>query len=139
MSTKNEVDKPVEELRPDAFVVDRMTKQTFSRYWINWLGIIWRTVRDLQFITPFVVVKDVIADYSALPGEAVLCDPTAGTFTVTLPDLDGNNEDRIAVTVKHFSDHANSVTIDGSATIQLLTREGLQFRRVPGELEWFVK
>jgi hypothetical protein len=85
------------------------------------------------------------AAYSAKPGEVVLCDPTGGGFTITLPRA-AIAADR-TVTVKNHSASANTITIDGhgSDTIDGAANTTITAARVSLELyciggtEWIVK
>jgi hypothetical protein len=54
------------------------------------------------------------SNYIAAIGELVLVDPSAGAFTVTLPTLVGVKD--ALVGVKHVSNSANLVTVDGNAS-----------------------
>lgn len=54
------------------------------------------------------------AAYSAKIGELVLCNPTGGGFTVTLPTAVSNNG--LFVVVKNNSASTNTITVDGEGS-----------------------
>lgn len=57
-------------------------------------------------------------DYAAKLGELVLCDPTAGAFTVTLPRLSRADAGR-HVAVKNTTSSTNVITVRASAGQQV--------------------
>jgi len=142
MATKNIVDKPLTPMRPGAEVLEGAL---FARDWIQWFRNVYDAIVSLQQISPFVVVLSVTADYTAQPGELVLCDPTDGAFSVTLPATTQglSGREHMQVDVKHNSDSTNDVTvvgtIDGATNFTLKAREDITCNRVPGAAEWIIR
>lgn len=54
------------------------------------------------------------ADYTARPGEVVRCDPSGGSFVVTLPTAAGNAGRQVIV--KNVTSDTNSITVQGSGS-----------------------
>lgn len=65
----------------------------------------------LESVPDFTVTTVKTAAYQAQLDEVVLCDPTGGGFTVTLPDA--RNRDGRTVVVKNASASTNTITVDG--------------------------
>lgn len=144
MATKNLRDKPIRQVPRAATAV--LEGQSFAREWLIWLRDLYEAIFNLQQLSPFVVVRSVTADYTAEPGEQVLCDPTGGAFTVSLPATTQGlrSREHMQVDVKHDSDSTNGVTvsatdIDGAATFVLAAREDITCIRVPGADRWVIR
>lgn len=143
MATKNVINKPLTPMRPGAEVLE---DKRFAREWIQWFRNVSDAIIALQRLSPYVVVRSVTADYTAEPGELVLCDPSSGAFTVTLPATTQGLKARqhMQVEIKHDSDSANNVTvaatdIDGAPTFALKARESITPIRVPGDDRWIIR
>lgn len=100
-----------------------------------------QTLLELSDVVRMVLVRDIRSAYVAGAWELVLADPTAGSFTITLPKAADNEGARIDI--KHDSDSDNIVTVavhpddtvDGKATATLDIRKCLSFvadSRKPG-------
>ena len=72
---------------------------------------------NLAAFGPFTVVGKKTGAYAAKPWEIVLCDPTAGGFTVSLPNA--NASDAGEIRIANDSASANTITIkpSGSSTV----------------------
>lgn len=70
-----------------------------------------RQRRALDGYAPFPVVTPTkTAAYTAKHNELVVCDPTAGGFTVTLPRASGFRDEKVGV--KNASASMNAVTVE---------------------------
>ena len=140
MATANRVNNPLTPMRPGAEVLE---EKRFARDWIQWLRNAWDAITSLQRLTPSVVVTSVTAAYTAQPGDLVLADPTTGAFSVTLPVLTSDTNDKLQVDVKHNSDSTNDVTvvgtIDGATNFVLKAREDITCNRIPGSAAWVIR
>lgn len=85
-----------------------------SAVFLRWLERLIDRISERWIVTP---IKT--AAYTANPWEMVLCNPTAGGFTVTLPDP--RNHGGAMVAVKNASASANVITLAtvAGATIEL--------------------
>lgn len=88
------------------------------------------------------VVGTKTAAYTAAFGETVLCDPTGGAFTVTLPPALAGMPD---ITIKNNSTSTTAITIDGdaaetidgAATISIAASRGVRTVR-PIAGQWYL-
>ena len=80
------------------------------------------------------------ANYTASPGDLVLCDASGGAFTITLPAASGNSGKTIAVKKTDTGGNAITVSRAGSDTISGLTSGGqTSFTvRAEGDCYWLV-
>jgi hypothetical protein len=73
-----------------------------------------RAIQQLaqKIIAPLEITSTKTAAYSATIGELVLCNPTGGGFTVTLPTAEDRPGRYIAI--KNASGSTNTITVDGA-------------------------
>lgn len=98
---------------------------------------------SLGMMPPWVVTGTKTGAYTAALGEFVVCDPTAGGFTVTLPAVATAKFGR-SIVVKNHSGSTNTITIaaagsdkiDGAATVTITTARGVTRLVNNGIFDW---
>lgn len=85
---------------------------------------------DVDFsVIGYTVTATKTANYTAADGEVVMCDPSGGGFTVTLPA--GNSAKRQQVAVKNDTNSTNTITVDtpGAETIDGVATDSIASAR----------
>jgi len=145
-ATKNTVNAPLPAMRVDTPLLDPQDGHMTPR-WKQWITMLRSAVVQLQQTTPTVVVVT-DENYTAEPGDIVVCDPSGGSITVTLPPTTGSQRKLVDVvqeniatanTVTVVPDDPSDETINREASFELVQGEGITCRLVPDESRWIVK